>query len=135
MIFLDSSVVIDLLEDQQEWTQWSQRAVGAFDDEPLVSNFVVVAEVAPAFRASSEVLVFLDALGVRLKPIDAEAAFRAGKAHAAYRASGGTREAILADFLIGGHAATLGATLVTRDRGRFASYFPELNLITPESHA
>jgi predicted nucleic acid-binding protein len=86
MIFLDSNVVIDLLEDQQ-WTDWSQRAVGAFDDAPIVSNFVVVAEVAPAFRTSSEVLVFLEAIGVRLKPIDAEAAFRAGKAHAAYRAS------------------------------------------------
>ena len=40
---------------------------------------------------------------------------------------------MIADFLIAGHAVVLNAALVTRDKRRIASYFPELTLITPES--
>ena len=50
------------------------------------------------------------------------------------RIAGGRHASVLADFLIGAHAVELGATLVTRDKGRFSTYFPDLTLITPETH-
>jgi predicted nucleic acid-binding protein len=40
---------------------------------------------------------------------------------------------VLPDFFIGAHATVTGMSLVTRDRGRYRSYFPIVELITPET--
>lgn len=37
----------------------------------------------------------------------------------------------LPDFFIGAHASLLGRPLATADVGRYRTYFPEINLITP----
>jgi predicted nucleic acid-binding protein len=132
MIFVDSNIVIDLIEDGA-WTEWSKRTLDARRGVPLVANMVVVAEISRAFGTVDDVLVFLRELAIDLVPLTAEAAFRAGRAQVDYRLSGGRHGAILADFLIGAHAVTLGAKLVTRDKRRFATYFPELELIAPET--
>ena len=60
------------------------------------------------------------------------AAFLAGHAPANYRRAGGPREAMLPDFLIGGHAAVTGRPLVTRDPRRVATYIPGAKLISPD---
>lgn len=132
MIFIDSNVVIDVLETGSRWSEWSRRKLGLGHARGLAINHVVLAEVAPSFENLLSELMFFDAVDVAIAPLTDKAAYRAGKAHAAYRAAGGGREAILADFLIAGHASILGATLLTRDRARFATYFPELALLTPE---
>ena len=134
MIFLDSNIVIDLLNPGTEWHEWSVHAVARAAHDALVCNHIVVAEVASRFSTLEEELGHFAVLSLQVLPIGDAAAFRAGKAHDAYRAAGGKREAIVADFLIAGHAAVLGATLMTRDRRRFATYFPNLTLITPETH-
>jgi hypothetical protein len=134
VIFVDSNVLIDYGSQTGEFAGWSRRelALGRVADE-LATNHVVAAEISARFDSADFVLEFLGAAGVALKALDGKSAFRAGQAHEAYRRAGGPREAILADFLIGGHAAVLGARLLTRDRQRFATYFPELILITPET--
>lgn len=132
MIFVDSNIVIDLIEDGA-WTDWSKRALDARRGVPLVANMVVVAEISRAFATAEDVLIFLRELGIALAPLTPEQAFRAGRAQVDYRLSGGRHGAILADFLIGAQAENLGAALVTRDKRRFATYFPELKLITPET--
>lgn len=60
-----------------------------------------------------------------------EAAFLAGKAYLAYRRRGGSRAAPLADFYIGAHAAVAGLRLLTRDPGRYRTYFPTVEIIAP----
>ncbi|NBU28536.1 MAG: DNA-binding protein, partial [Caulobacteraceae bacterium] len=50
---------------------------------------------------------------------------------AQYRRRGGARESILADFLIGAHAAVAGYALLTRDPRRVRAAFPGVELITP----
>jgi predicted nucleic acid-binding protein len=132
MIFVDTNVLIDLLDRSGVWSSWSRISMRGYR-QPLVTNHVVFAELAPHFAEPAFAAGFLGVVGVELLPLDAPAAFRAGRAHAAYRRAGGAREAILADFLIAGHASVLDAALVTRDRQRFASYFPELRLIAPET--
>lgn len=59
------------------------------------------------------------------------ALFLAGKAFQKYRANDGQRTGVLPDFLIGAHAAVLGAPLLTRDSARYRTYFPKLRLIAP----
>jgi predicted nucleic acid-binding protein len=56
----------------------------------------------------------------------------AGKAHIRYRAAGGLRTGVLADFFIGAHAAVEQLPLLTRDARRYRSYFPAVKLIAPE---
>jgi predicted nucleic acid-binding protein len=131
MIFVDSNVLIDLSDRIGVWSSWSRTTLRGYR-EPLVTNAVVFAEISARFSDLDLVDIFLGSLGVALLPLDSRAAFRAGEAHAAYRRAGGARQAILADFLIAGHASVLGAMLATRDRQRFASYFPELRLLSPE---
>jgi predicted nucleic acid-binding protein len=56
-----------------------------------------------------------------------------GQAWRAYRQAGGTRERVVADFLIGAHALARADRLLTRDRGFCRSYFAELAIIDPTS--
>ena len=135
MIFVDSNIVIDVLERSSKWSSWSRaRMEEAVELDLLVTSLVVLAETAGRFTSLAEQLAYFADLGLTVRDLDPRSAHRAGRAHRAYRRAGGTREAILADFLIGAHAAVLGAALLTRDRQRFAGYFPDLTLITPESH-
>jgi len=50
---------------------------------------------------------------------------------AAYRLRGGSREAVLPDFLIGAHAEVAGLSLLTRDPRRVRSEFPSVRIISP----
>jgi hypothetical protein len=63
-----------------------------------------------------------------------EALFLAGKAFQRYRRAGGARTGVLADFFIGAHAAITASPLITRDMGRYRTYFPTIELITPDIH-
>lgn len=59
-----------------------------------------------------------------------------GRAYSAYarrrgRSGGGRPRRILADFLIGAHALSLGADLVTLDNTHYRSAYPGLTLIVP----
>ncbi len=63
-----------------------------------------------------------------------EAAFLAGVTHSRYRRAGGVRERTLPDFFIGAHAVVAGHRLLTRDAARYRSYFPDLDIMSPETY-
>jgi len=132
--FLDSNIIIDLLGDEKApEADWSLARFGeAVAQGPVVCDHIVLAEVAAHAADRPFLLPQLSAMEIDIVALSHDASLRAGQAFREYRRRGGARTAILADFLIGAHAAVLGATLVTRDR-RFASYFPDLTLITPET--
>jgi len=44
---------------------------------------------------------------------------------------GGRRKGVLADFLIGAHAAVRRIPLLTRDVARYRSYFPTVLVVGP----
>ncbi|TCP37227.1 type II toxin-antitoxin system VapC family toxin [Sphingomonas sp. BK235] len=133
MIFLDTNVVIDLFGAQQSvGAAWSRDAYRAVADRLLMVNLVVVAELAGYATRPERLLDRLQAFRITAVDLTVDACFAAGTAFREYRRRGGARDAMLADFLIAGHAVALGASLMTRDR-RLSSYFPNLTLITPET--
>ena len=102
------------------------RAVGR-----LVACDIVWAEVAAGFSDSAEAEKSLGLLGVGFSALDVEAALLAGPSFRAYRRRGGTRERVIADFLIGAHALAGADQLLTRDRGFYRRYFEELRVLDP----
>jgi len=108
VILADSNVLIDFIDDDGPWIDWSRKALAdAQATGPVVVNEVVLAETAPRFRSMGEQADFVEALNVSVRSLDAAAAFRAGQAFREYRRRSGERVGILADFLIAGHASAL----------------------------
>jgi hypothetical protein len=97
----------------------------------LVINDVVYAELVPAFSTKEKLDGALRGIGVGVEGSSRDALFLAGRAFQRYRAAGGTKTGVLADFFIGAHAAVTGVPLVTRDPRRYRTYFPTVMLITP----
>jgi hypothetical protein len=56
----------------------------------------------------------------------------AGKVFLKYKKQKGTKRSPLPDFYIGAQAAILDLGLITRDSGRYRTYFPTVQLICPE---
>ena len=133
MIVVDSCVVIDVLEDDRRWAGWSQAQLETWSARgPLLINAVIYAELA-AYASSKESLeAEIAAAGLAVREFPRDALFLAGRAHAAYRRRGGTRGGVLADFLVGAHAAVLQIPILTRDTARFRAYFPTVRLVSPD---
>ena len=133
MILIDSSVLIDITESQTGWAQWSEKQVlQAKRLGNVAINLIIYAEISRDFSNKSQLDMFLSDVGINIVPMDDRCAFAAARAHDAYRAAGGTRQATLPDFFIGAQASVQGYTLLTRDAGRIRTYFPDVSLITPK---
>lgn len=129
--FVDSSILLDLFTEDEHWLSWSQEQLThAAQRGAIVLNAVVLAEIAPRFPRIEELRAALPSMAI-VEEIPLAAAFLAGHAHADYRRAGGTREAVLPDFLIGAHAAVTGRALLTRDPRRVGTYIPGATLIAP----
>jgi len=100
---------------------------------PVLINDVVYAELSVRYGRIEDLDSFLDAAGLEIAAMPRPALFLAGKVFARYRQSSGTRTGVLPDFFIGAHAAVSELPLLTRDVGRYQTYFPSLTLITPAS--
>ncbi|UJW77360.1 type II toxin-antitoxin system VapC family toxin [Rhizobium sp. SL42] len=132
MILVDTNVLLDLVTDDPVWAPWSvDRLEAAALEGPLLINDVVYAELAVRYAKIERLDEFVEAAGLIHAPITKAALFLAGKVFTAYRKAGGSRTGVLPDFFIGAHAAVGGFPVLTRDSGRYRSYFPKLTLITP----
>ena len=132
MIVVDSCVLIDVCGGDPRWQDWSAAQLDLWSQRgPLVINGIVYAELAYGFPQIEALEAFCQEAGLDLRPLTRSAFYLSGRARALYRQRGGTRASLLADFLVGAHAADLGCPVLTRDVARFASYFPQLELIAP----
>jgi len=133
-VLVDSNVLLDIATGDPAWSGWSADALGkAAEHYPLVINPIVYAEVSIGYDKIEALEEALPAALYRREPLPWEAAFLAGKCFLSYRRRGGQRRSPLPDFYIAAHAAVRGLALLTRDAGRYRTYFPRLPLITPEN--
>jgi len=132
MILIDTNVLIDVLEDDPQWAEWSVAQLRAHSKiHELGINAIVYAELSLAFERLEELDDAVMRLGLKLLEIPRPALFLAGRAFLAYRKAGGPRSNVLADFLIGAHAAVAGVAILTRDARRYTTYFPAVKLLLP----
>ena len=132
LVLVDANVLLDVLTDDPVWASRSSAALARVADEArLAINPIVYAEVSIGFDRIEELDEALPADTFARLPLPWSAAFLAGKCFLRYRRSGGERRSPLPDFYIGAHAAVEGLPLLTRDEGRYRTYLPRLDLITP----
>lgn len=129
---VDSNVLLDIVTDDPKWFAWSAAMLAAAADRGgLFINPIIYAEVSAAFERIEDLDDALPAQYYRRVALPWEGAFLAGQCFVKYRRHGGARRSPMPDFYIGAHAAIAGLTLLTRDPGRYRTYFPTLRLIAP----
>jgi hypothetical protein len=129
---VDSNVLLDLVTADPAWADWSQRQIEmAATRGRLLVNAVIYAEVSIGFLRIEELDRILAETAIALADIPRPALFLAGKTFRSYRRKGGSRTGVLPDFFIGAHAAVAGLRLLSRDAGRYRTYFPTLDLVVP----
>ena len=135
MTFVDTNIVIDLLELDPIWSEWSARQIAvAVAGSDVRASAIVAAECASRFDSLRTLSAAFGALRVELEDLPTEAAFAAGRLFRHHRRSGDDRSRILPDFMIGAHAQHRRAPLITRDPPLYRRYFADVQLITPETH-
>ena len=133
IVAVDTNVIIDMVTGDTTFGIESKRLLAqAFDSGSLVICELVYAELVPQFDAREALETALDAMGATLAEAGPDVAWLAGQKIAEYRAAGGSRQRVMADFFIGAHAVLRADCLLTRDRGFFATYFPELRMFGAE---
>jgi predicted nucleic acid-binding protein len=133
MVLVDTNVLVDVLEDDPTWADWSVQQLRAQSQvHELVINPVIYAELSLTFESVTDLDDAVDGMGLQLQEPPRPALFLAGKAYVKYRRAGGHKTNVLADFFIGAHAAVLSCAILTRDGRRYRNYFPRVALITPK---
>lgn len=133
MTLVDSNVLRDIFGRTPAWWEWSLAQLEAATRHgPLLINDVVFAETSIRFPVMEDLQAALKKSDITVAPMPRIALFLAGKASVQYRHAGGVRSGVLPDFLIGAHAVVAQLPLLTRDKRRYRTYFPTLELIAPE---
>lgn len=129
----DTNILFDIFLPDPEFGPASREFLtGLGRENKCVVCDVVYAELAAVFPSRHVLDDALETLRVTFVPLHQDAAHAAGTAWKKYRAAGGSRVRVVADFLIGAHAMLQADSLCTRDRGFYQRYFPKLKVIEPE---
>jgi predicted nucleic acid-binding protein len=131
MILVDTNIFVDVIHLDPIWLDWSLRELSKAKNQQIMTNFVVYAELHTHNTAGPHIDEFLQKLGVQVLDLTRPAAQLAANAFRSYRQRGGIKTGVLPDFFIGAHAVVENCQLLTRDAGRYRSYFPDIDLICP----
>ena len=129
---VDTSVLIDVFGPDPRFGHQSADALRrCLNEGAVVACDVVWSETRGAFSNHDLFLGAIRSLNIGFSALSEGAAIDAGAVWKKYRTAGGKRDRMIADFLIGAHAATLCDRLLTRDRGYYKKYFGGLVILGP----
>ena len=127
---VDTNILLDLARPNLDFVD---NAVGLLEQGTLEGGLIVCpivhAELAAQFPTIESLTHFLAKLQISPDPLSKETTWEAGQGWLRYRKAGGKRKRIISDFLIGAHAKNQAGQLLTRDRGFYRTYFPQLRII------
>ena len=131
---VDTNVLLDVFSVDPKHGPRSREALKSSQRAGrLVVCEIVLAELSRYFSLPEDLRETLRRLDIAFDPLGEEACYVAGQAFLRRRKRGGKRDRILPDFLIGSHAQVRCTRLLTRDRGFYRDYFPELEILDPSS--
>ncbi len=129
---VDTNVLLDVFGADPKYSSASAEALRrCLREGALVASEVVWAETATVFGDAGGFRDAMRKLPASFLPMTEQAAIKAAQAWRRYRAGGGPRDRIAADFLIGAHALAAADRLLTRDRGFYRRYFAGRRVIDP----
>jgi predicted nucleic acid-binding protein len=137
-VCIDTSILIDILKD--EYRSFQNKLYTALERrENLSAPSLVYAELLPQFKMNTKLLdEFLGEHKIIIEPLDVDSVIAAAQAWMKYLKRKkrikcpqcGLRlelkKHFLSDFYIGGFASVKCDAILTRDRGIYNKYFPEL---------
>ena len=129
-VLVDTNVICDVLYNDPHWAKWSSTQLTQHWGQ-LNINPMIYAELCYQASTNDEVDGIVMQLNLTYTELPQAALFAAAHAYRRYRQRGGVKTAPLPDFFIGAHAEVSGMTLITRDKGRYATYFAGVQLICP----
>jgi len=130
LTLVDTNVLIDVLAGDAVWADRSTKALIACRARgPLAINETVYAELAAGFAGQAELDETISDMELRLMSMSRAALFLAGQAFRRYRAGGGSRTNVLADFFLGAQASVEEWPLLTRDHRLYRGYFADVALV------
>lgn len=151
-VAVDTSILLDILSLDSAFREVSiEKLRDALRDGEVIVSEVVFAELSPALDDYQRARAFLEDTGITYKASSHESLHHAGTAFREYLQSRSLRCAncgalvdvscpdcgapvtgrqhLVADFMIGAHALVHAGRLLTRDRGYYRTYFPDLVLL------
>jgi len=129
---VDTSVLLDVFTADPTFGPASRDRLGeCLAVGAVLACAVVWAEISAFFPRRESAEAAMTTLGAAFSPLERHSADCAGEAWRSYRTRGGSRQRVVADFLIGAHASLQADRLLTRDRSFYRSYFPDLTVVEP----
>jgi predicted nucleic acid-binding protein len=129
---VDTSILLDVFGADPSFGPGSAAAVRrCLGEGQLVACEVVWAECAAGLSDAETTMDRLAKLRVTYRSLEAATALAAGRMWSLYRSRSGTRDRVIADFLIGAHALLQADRLLTRDRSFYRDYFDGLTILDP----
>jgi predicted nucleic acid-binding protein len=129
-VLVDTNVIADVIYKDPVWAPWAVSQLTKYEGASCI-NPLIYSELCYHATGFEEVDQLVRSFGFQFEELPRAALFLAARAYRTYRQRGGTKTAPLPDFFIGAHAEALGIPILTRDAGRYTSYFPGVSLICP----
>jgi hypothetical protein len=130
---IDTNILLDIFLPDPKFGRLSKEILQKqYSKGALLIGEITYSELAAFFPSKKFMEDAMGILGIQFFSSGEEVCWRAGDIWKKYRRAGGSRERVLADFLIAAHAEVHADALLTRDRGFYKKYFPRLQLIQPE---